>query len=108
MFDQVKTYSWDLPLFKELGLEPFDLKCRQKHFVGKVMVGESEVNIWVEGLPAQFYEFKILCRGVDPKRRYHVTTGSGCLMDFWAAIKMLAEDMLVVDEIEWQEEDEGG
>lgn len=91
-FNQVKTYEWDLPLFKELGLEPFDIKSGVKHIVGKVMIQESEVLIKVEGLPAQFWEFEILCR--NPKRAYRVTTGSGSLSDFWAAITMLATDMM--------------
>ena len=93
LLDQVKTYSWDLPLFTALGLEPFDIPCQEKYHCGRVILNNAIVNIWVEGLPAQFWEFKI----EGELRNYHVTTGSGSLKDFWGVIVMLAQDMLVVE-----------
>ncbi len=77
LLDRATTQSWDRPLFAELELEPFDIPCREKHFCGRVKIGDSIVDIWVEAMPALFWEFEI-----KGDKSYHVTTGSGSLKDY--------------------------
>ena len=90
-FDHCKTYSWDEPLFEKLGLEPFYVKIYEKHFVGEVNLedGSSYIKIWVEGLPAQFWDFEVFC--AKNKRIYKIETGSGCLGDYWFKVKKIAD-----------------
>jgi len=94
---RASTFDWDRPLFRELGLTPFDfdIRVKERHFVGRIKHHGAVIKIWLKALPAQFWEFRIACG--DPKRKYLVTTGSGSLSDFWPAVKLLAEDMLVVE-----------
>ena len=64
MSERVKTYPWDLVLFKELGLKPFDIKSGYKHHVGKVdFENGSWGRIWVVGKPAQFWR---ICHWFSP------------------------------------------
>ena len=90
-FDHYKTYSWDEPLFKKLGFKPFYVKIYEKHFVGEVNFedGSSYIKIWVEGLPAQFWDFEVFC--AKNKRIYKIETGSGCLRDYWFKVKEIAD-----------------
>jgi len=94
---RAQTHDWDKPLFRELNLKPFDFDIRteERHFVGRIKHHGNEIKIWVKALPAQFWEFRITVK--DPPRKYLVTTGSGSLTDFWPAVKLIAEDMLVVE-----------
>ena len=95
MFDTADTYDSDLPLFAELRLKPFkNIPSRKRHYIGVVRLDqERTVEIYVTPVPAQFFEFDINCDG----KRYKVTTGSGCLSDYWPSAKLIAENMLVVE-----------
>ena len=95
MSERVKTYPWDLVLFKELGLQPFDIKSGYKHHVGKVdFENDSWVRIWVVGKPAQFWEFEIYDK--EAKTRYKVNTGSGTFGDFWPCVSRMARNLFTV------------
>lgn len=93
---KASTYSSDRPLFKLLGLMPFtDIPTNKEYFVGEVKFKNgSVVKIWVCPMPAMFWKFEIFI----PKRfkTTNVSTGSGALINFWNAIKLIAEDMLDV------------
>lgn len=94
---RIKTYDWDVALFRDLGLPLFDgIPSHALYGVGTVKVGDSTVTLWVEPMPAMFWTAEIETPG---ERRYKVTTGSGSLSDFWPSIKKIAEGMLVVEEI---------
>lgn len=93
------TYSTDLKLFRELGLDPF-YNISGHHEVGRVEFGsEDEDGSWVEiavdCLPAQFWKFTIYC--AETETITTVTTGSGSLGDFWPAVKLIADNMLVIE-----------
>jgi len=97
-FDNYGIYSWDRKLFEELGLKAFDnIPVHKKHYVGQVRGDEGGyIKIWVTGLPAQFWDFRVFC--AESKKTYEVTTGSGSLSDYWESVKKLMEGMLVVKE----------
>lgn len=90
-FDTFETYDKDRPLFRRLGLKPFSAKTHSSFQVGAVMLPEAVVQISVTGMPAQFWDFRILRNGHS--RWYAFRTGSGCLSDFWPHVVAVAEDM---------------
>jgi len=93
--DEVKTYSTDHKLFRELGLKTFKIGCDEKYFVGKVNISDkSNVKIWVEGCPAQFWYFEIYCEETKEVTKFE--TGSGSLTDYWDFAKAIAEEMVVI------------
>ena len=99
---EVKTYNCDLELFKELGLKPFcfdmnKVKNRTK-YVGKVKASKGKVKIWMQGHPAQFWQFEV--EDTEGGNKYFISTGSGALTDFWPTIKKMARNMFVVNKIE--------
>ena len=60
MFEEnSKPYSWDLPTFKELGLEPFNAPHATETYVGEVDNKYWTIKIWVDCMPAQFWKFEI-------------------------------------------------
>jgi len=100
--DTAGTYSSDRPLFKLLGLMPFtDIPISKGYFVGEVKFKNgSVVKIWVFPAPAQFWKFEIFV--AESKKTTRVSTGSGTLDNFWNAIKLIAEDMIDVENTEFK------
>jgi hypothetical protein len=98
--EKASTYSSDWSLFNSLGLKPFiDIPSNKEYFVGEVKLkNDSVVKIWVCPMPALFWKFEVSVEG--RKRITKVSTGSGALSDFWNAIKLIAENMLVVETTE--------
>ena len=95
--DNDSTDRADLKLFQELGLKPFkDISTHKRHYVGVVRFeGDSTVEIYVTPCPAEFWGFEVHCG--ENGKSYKVTTGSGSLSDFWPSVKLIAENMLVVE-----------
>lgn len=96
MFDSFETYPDDLLLLKELGLKPFKGETWEKIKVGTVRLDKSQVKIWVEGAPAQFWYFKIYCG--ENKKTTKISTGSGTLCNYWPFAKAIAEGMVTIGE----------
>jgi hypothetical protein len=99
MFGESQTYRHDLPLFQQLGLQPFENLPRTELVkVGTVTLGTvAIIDVSVECWPAQFWKFEIHLK--DPKRLLVLTTGSGSLGDFWPIVEKFASGMISVDEI---------
>ena len=94
------TYSSDRPLFKTLGLMPFmNMPANKEYFVGvvKFKIG-SVVQVWVCPAPALFWKFEVFV--AESNKTTKVSTGSSALKDFWDAIKLIAENMLDVENTE--------
>lgn len=99
MFERSKTYLSDRDLFKELGLQPFDVKTHEESYIGNVSFENgSYVNLWVTCAPAQFYRAQIY--DAEGKVKYEVSTGSGAFENHWPLFKALAQNMLVIDSME--------
>jgi hypothetical protein len=98
--EKASTYSSDWSLFNSLGLTPFiDIHSNKEYFVGEVKFkNNSVVKIWVCPMPALFWTFEVYVE--VSKKITKVSTGSGKLSDFWNAIKLIAENMLVVETTE--------
>jgi hypothetical protein len=97
IFNEAKTYDWDLPLFKKLGLKPFCIKdcsiASKKHYVGKVTLDyDRYIKIWVQPTPAQFWEFEV-CNGTEIIK---LSTGSGALSNYYQTIELFVDGMLVI------------
>lgn len=95
-----QTYDSDLPLFRGLGLKPFNHndKSHKQFYVGKVELEEgSWIEISVKCCPAQFWHFKIYSS--DSNKFYEIDTGSGSLVDYWESAKKVAWGMFVVKSI---------
>lgn len=98
LFDGFETYSHDLPLLKKLGLKPFKGKVHEKVYVGKYKTEDgSWAEIRVEGAPAQFWEFRIRCS--ENKMITAVSTGSGCLSDYWPFVEKIMDGMIVIENL---------
>lgn len=100
MLYECHTYDADKPLFRKLGLIPFRFDIRETRDleVGTVHPENGgTIKIMVHGMPAQFWEFDIL---TSEGKHFTVSTGSGCLRDFWDAVRLIADGMLVVKETE--------
>ena len=91
------TCSTDKPLFRALGLSPFtNIPTGTDYFVGEVKFeNDSVVKIWVCPMPALFWKFEIFVLGSF--KTTHVSTGSGALANFWGAVRLIAENMFVVE-----------
>ena len=81
---------------------PFtDIPANKEYFVGEVKFKNgSVVKIWLFPAPAQFWKFEVFVAG--SKKTTKVATGSGALNNFWFAIKLIAEDMLDVENTEFK------
>ena len=101
-FNTASTYSSDRQLFKTLGLKFFtNIPTGKEYFVGEVKFKNgSIVKVWVCPAPAQFWKFEIFVP--QSFKTTNVSTGSGTLENFWDAIKLIAEDMLDVEKIEFK------
>lgn len=97
--NDASTYSSDLKLFKNLGLEPFkNIVAGAEYFVGEVKFKNiSWVKIWAYPMPALFWKFEIY--DGESKKTTVATTGSGALGNFWSSVKLIAENMFVIDSI---------
>jgi len=92
---EFKTYSHDLPLMKKLGLKLFKGKTHEKVYVGKYTAEDgSWAKIWVTGAPAQFFDFEIYCS--ESKLTTIISTGSGCLSEYWPFVEKIFDNMIVV------------
>ena len=100
MFEEnSKPYSWDLPTFKELGLEPFNAPHATETYVGEVDNEYWTIKIWVACMPAQFWKFEIYNK--EAKATTHkFRTGSGGFTEYWKVAKMFAEGMLEFEAVE--------
>lgn len=95
IFNEFRTYDWDLPLIRDLGLRPFRGKTWSEIFIGKVALDDAIVFVWVTGAPAQFWRFEIVDFG--NYNTHTVTTGSGALKNHWPHVERIARGMLGVE-----------
>jgi hypothetical protein len=100
--EKASTYSSDWSLFKTLGLKPFiDIPTGKEYFVGEVKFKNgSDVMVWVCATPAQFWKFNVFI--AEYNKTIKVSTGSGSLNDFWNTIKLIAENMIDVESVEFK------
>ena len=99
LWDENNTpHKEDLPLFKELGLEPFDLPVWKNHLVGEVETNDYKIKVWVECAPAQFWKFEIYNKGAE-KVTYKLSTGSGNFREYWKVAEMFAQGLLTSEMI---------
>lgn len=106
MFDmKVETPQKDLELFNRLGLKPFSIPQRQKHYLSRLYYEGGFVEIGVKGLPALFWEITVVRKNDDGHTvTYVLETGSGALSDFWPTVDMLMDGMLKVSVRQWEQE----
>ena len=77
-----------------------DIPTGKEHFVGEVKFKNgSVVKVWVCPAPAQFWKFEVFV--AQSFKTTNISTGSGTLENFWNAIKLIAEDMLDIEKIEF-------
>ena len=102
VFNKAGTYSSDRPLFKSLGLMPFTgIPANMEYFVGEVKFKNgSVVKISVCPAPALFWKFEVFV--AESNKTTRISTGSGSLASFWNSIKLIAEDMLDVENTEFK------
>lgn len=90
------TYVDDYLLFDKLKLKRFKYLYKEEYFVGEVKEKEYSVKIFVNCLPSQFWRFEII--DVNNKH-FQLSSGSGCLSDFWPSIELLAKNMLAIKKL---------
>lgn len=101
-------YGRDLALFEKLGLTPWvNIPHAKPHCVGRVRgkgaEDHYEVKVSVTCLRAACWDIEIRLFRFDEKgeverQRIKLSTGSGCLSDYWPTIELLLDNMLVIDE----------
>ena len=98
-FNTAQTYTQDLQLFKELGLKPFKVNCREKKYVGDYVLPDydiGKIKIFVECYPAQFWSFEVeTCEG----EKLEISTGSGTLSEYWESVIHVATGCFVVTKL---------
>lgn len=95
---EASTYAGDLKLFRQLGLKPFK-NISGDHYIGEVkQSNDSHIKIWVHAAPAQFWKFEIY--DAESGKKTTASTGSGRLEVFWPTVKMMADNMFVIDQVE--------
>ena len=102
VLNTTSTYSSDRPLFKFLGLMPFaNISNHKEYYVGEVKFKNgSIVNIWVCPAPALFWKFDVFV--AESNKTIKISTGSGAMENFWYAVKLIAENMLVVENTKFE------
>lgn len=103
-----RTYGPDLALFKKLGLTTWvNLPHATPHCVGTVRgkgaEDHYEVKVSVTCLPAQCWDIEIRLfkhdeKGELERQRIKLATGSGYLSNYWPAVELLLDNMLVIKE----------
>lgn len=94
-----KTYTQDLELFKELGLDTFETNDNEWVFVGEYKLPNydvAKVKIYVMCMPAQFWKFEI---ETEEDMKFEIKTGSGYLSTYWESIMLVATGMFVAKEL---------
>ena len=96
MLESASTSSFDIALFKALGLKTFsEIPISTEYFVGKIKFkNNSVVKIWVHPMPAMFWKFEVFIS--DRNCTAIVSTGSGVLSNYWHTIKLFADGMIDV------------
>ena len=97
LFGATTPYDWDKKLFSELGLEMFSIDDQEWHEIGEHKLPEHDqasIKVSVCCMPAQFWKFEIQ---TEEGERYKVQTGSGSLTTYWESIKLIAQNMMVVN-----------
>lgn len=107
---ECSTHGRDIELLQKLGLKVFkDIPLQKKIKLGSIRIDKIEdentvsVNVFVQGFPAQFWEFEINLRNKDDNKKWQnilVGTGSGCFSDYWKKLyplfKELASGMITI------------
>ncbi len=97
IFGKAETYSSDILLFKQLGLNTFYSTTNDKLYVGEYKIPEHEfakISIWVTCMPAQFWEFQII---TEENKKIKIQTGSGALNNFWSSVMLVAQGMFEIE-----------
>lgn len=94
--DTFSTYSCDLELFADLGLETFCADNHTEVYCGEHKSEQGSVKVWCHGMPAQFWRFEIFCK--DNGKTTKVNTGSGCLKDYWSMVEKIMAGMFVIQD----------
>jgi hypothetical protein len=93
-FYAADTYERDLPLFKQLGLTPFEGNVDQKRFkVGTVFIHGGKVDVFVTCFPAMFWRFEI---ADSSGKKSVMRTGSGTLSEYWPIVEKIVSGMISV------------
>jgi hypothetical protein len=105
--NRVETYPNDLPLFKKLKLKPFNFETKglgkqEEYYVGRVENEDDSVQIYMTGLPAQFWRFVIHCNETNTDTEF--STGNGVLSDFWGFADAIMQGMVVIKQNKLEEE----
>lgn len=96
---EAKTYTSDLQLFQELGLNTFQTYNSETLFVGEYKLPDHDkanVKISVTCMPAQFWHFEV---ETDEDCKYSINTGSGALSTYWQSVLHVAQGCFLVDKI---------
>lgn len=93
----VSTYIPDYELFERLNLNKFkDVEHWKQIKIGKCEVSNCEVEIHVEGAPAQFWTIYITFSMGEKKK---ISTGSGALSDYWKSIEDICSGRLTIENL---------
>lgn len=108
MFDSLmKAYSDEIPLMTELGLRIFgytrdwlDIGTVQLHEPDEYHPNPTLIKVEVSAMPAKFWRFTITKDSdtIEPTlEKIVVSTGSGLFTTYWPSIKLIADNMLVIE-----------
>jgi hypothetical protein len=98
-FRRARTYKDDLPLFEDLGFDPFDTTSNNEMYLGEYKLpgfDRASIKVSVTCMPAMFWEFEIV---VEDGRTVVLETGSGKLLDYWPVAMLIARDMIQVTDL---------
>lgn len=96
--DFTNPYKDEKILLEQLGLKIFkNLPSFCEHFIGKVFFDKSYVRITLYAMPSHFWKFEIF--DADSGKKTFASTGSGSLNYFWPTVKLIAENMFVIDKV---------
>jgi len=96
--EKIVPYNQDIQLLKKLGLNyKFTGREWEKIYLGRLYNISYEIDVWVTGTPAQFWNFYIKC--LDEDYEYEIRTGSGDFSTHWPAIELLAKSRIGINMI---------
>lgn len=94
MLGMTETYTEDEKLFNQLKLQPFCFHDQNEHLVGRILSKDGDAEIYVTGMPAQFWRFII--HSNETGEITELSTGSGALVDYWPFVEKIMQGMIVV------------
>lgn len=92
-------FTGETAFLKKHGLTLYSAKTWEETYLGEVSFydGKATAKIWVTCAPAKFYKFVV--KDIEG-RTWIISTGSGCITEYWPTVEKFAGAMIGVKQLQ--------